>query len=126
MIGMASVYDSGKHTIIGGEIGAFIQRISAEAHRKLFVVRYEMVGSFCIAEWLSPNKDVFVDTMNLGDSLGNFTRKKADELRKRLFRPVTADETSRFVAENESQYHHGMADDNAAEWEREERIARGE
>ena len=93
---------------------------------KLFVVRYNLHGTFVIAEWLAKPRDVFVDVMNLGHSLANFTREKAQELRHRLFAPVTAEETSRFIHQSESDYHHMRQDDNSEEWEREERIAKGE
>lgn len=126
MIGIPSVYKRHEHTFIGGDIGHYISRLSKDSGRDLAVIRYEKLGVFCIIEFVSPNRDVFVDVKNLGGSLGNFNRAAATELQRRLFKPITGDETDRFVTETESDYHHARQDDNSAEWEREERTERGE
>lgn len=126
MLGMVSVYNSNEHTFIGGEIDSFVKRLAEQSNRDLFVVRYNKHGTFCICEFLSPNRDVFIDILNLGKSLANFDRAKAGELRMRLFRPVSAEVTSRKIANAESDYLHMRQDENAEEWEREVRIARGE
>ena len=126
MLGATSVYDSNKHTRMGGEIGEFVRRLAKRSGRDLGLIRYEELGVFCIIEYLSPRHDVFVDTMNLGGSLANFTREKRMELEKRLFRPLTCEETSRAIAAGDSDYHHSRQDENEEETERLERIAMGE
>lgn len=126
MLNMVSNYSSEKHTRIEGEIGVYIARLAKESGRDLAVICYEDLGVFCIIEYLSPIKDIFIDMMNLGKSLANFNRNKAAELGRRLFKPVSCDETSRFIAGNESDYHHGRQDDNEEEGERLAKIARGE
>jgi len=129
MSGMVSFYSPQEHVIIGGEITPFLRRLvehDPQRKDKLFVVLYSQLGNFVIAEWLAGPKDIFVDVMNLGKSLGNFTHKKAEELRRRLFSPVTCDETSDFIAQNESDYLHSRQDGNEEETERWERVARGE
>jgi len=129
MIGMVQFYRSDDHTIIGGDIAAFCARlVEGDPQRKgrLFIVRYNKVGTFVIAEWLAGPKDIFVDVMNLGESLSNFTYEKAQELRKRLFAPLTAEATAQASAEAESDYNHFMNDDNLEEKERLEKVVRGE
>ena len=126
MLGAVTVFDRSKHTKIRGEIGRFVERLAEKSGRDLFVVRYEMLDVFCICEWMSPQKDVFIDTMNLGKSLANFDYKKSRELQRRLFAPLTANETSRKIAEAESDYHHMRQDENEEEGERLAKIARGE
>ena len=121
-----SLYDKEKHTFIGGEIGQYIARLAKESGRDLVVIRYEELGVFCIIEFMSPNRDVFVDVKNLGGSLANFDRSSAGELGRRLFKPITCGETCQFTTENESRYLHDRQNDNSAEWERQERIERGE
>ena len=123
---MVSIYTPHEHTFIGGEIGQYIARIAKESGRDLAVVRYEKLGTFCIVEFLSQTREIFVDVKNLGGSLANFTRRDARELEHRLFKPITTDQTGRFITENESRYHHDRQDDNEAEGERLERIERGE
>lgn len=126
MLGMTSTFDSEKHSRIGGEIGAFIDRLAKQTHRDFGVIRYNELGVFCIIEYLSPNRDVFVDTMNLGDSLANFNRQKADELQQRVFAPLTCRETSVAMAQTESDYLHMRQDWNDEEQSRLEKCARGE
>jgi hypothetical protein len=129
MLGMVSNYTSKKHTIIGGDLALWLNRLvenDRERKGKLFLVRYNEIGSFVIAEWLGRPRDVFVDVMNLGKSLSDFDRAKADELRKRLFEPVTADQTRVWASQVDSDYHHNLQDEDAEETERWERVARGE
>jgi len=129
MSGMVSFYSPREHCIINGEMSRNLRSLTEndpQRKDKLFVVLYMELGNFVIAEWLGKPRDVFVDVMNLGKSLGNFTRGKADELRRRLFAPFSCDETSRFIAENESDYLHGRQDGNEEEKERCERVVRGE
>jgi hypothetical protein len=129
MIGMVQFYNTDDHTIIGGDIADFCARLvehEPQRRGKLFVVRYNKVGTYVIAEWLANPRDIFVDVINLGTSLANFTREKAHELRKRLFAPLTAEATVQASAEAESDYNHFMNDDNLEEKERLEKVVRGE
>jgi hypothetical protein len=126
MLGCVSQYNRQDHTFIGGEIGHFIKKVAEGSGRDLALIRYEKRGTFVIIEFVSPNRDVFIDIQNLGRSLANFTRAKKDELLRRLYKPMTCDEVSRFITDGESRYLHDRQDDNAEEWEREERLARGE
>ncbi|MHC4464259.1 MAG: hypothetical protein ACYS30_22945 [Planctomycetota bacterium] len=48
----------------------------------------------------------FVDILNLGYSLGNFTRDMAQEFVRRIKRPVTAEATSRRLRETASDQRH--------------------
>ena len=126
MLGCVSTYKRDEHAFIGGEIGHYVNRLAKESGRDLAVIRYERLGVFCIIEFMSPKRDVFIDIMNLGKSLANFDRTKANELLRRLFKPLTCDETSHALAIGESDFHHGLQDENSEETEREERCARGE
>ncbi len=129
MLGMVSFYNSQEHTIVHGEISPFIERLvehDPQRRGKLFVVRYNKLGVFCICEWLAGVYDVFVDTLNLGKSLANFNFVKAQELRKRLFAPLTAEATRIGISNADSDYHHNLQDEDAEETERQERVAIGE
>lgn len=127
---MVSVFTSAEHTIIEGSgIPEFlIQLVKGDPRREgcLFLLRYNKLGVFCICEWVGGGKDTFVDVLNLGESLGNFGYKKSQELRRRLFAPVTAEETSRAIVQNDSDYYHNLQDEDMEETERQERVAIGE
>ena len=130
MLGMISVYTSAEHTIIEGSgLPEFLGRlVEGDPQRKgcLFLLRYNKLGVFCICEWVGGGQDTFVDIKNLGKSLGNFGYREAQELRKRLFAPVTAEETSRAIIGADSDYYHNLQDEDAEETERQERVAIGE
>ncbi|KKN48938.1 hypothetical protein LCGC14_0647970 [marine sediment metagenome] len=129
MLGLVSNYTSAEHTIINGEISRWVSRlVEGDPQRKnrLFVVHYNKLGVFCICEWLAKPGDVFVDVLNLGKSLGNFGPEEARELRRRLFKPLSAEDTSRAIILGDSDYHHNLQDEDAEETERQERVAIGE
>lgn len=130
MLGMISVYNPDEHTIIDGSgIPEWLERLVKGDPRRegrLFLVRYSKLGVFCICEWTDTHKDTFVDVLNLKKSLGNFGRKTANELRRRLFAPVTAEETSKEIVRNDSDFYHNLQDEDMEETERRERVAIGE
>lgn len=130
MLGLVSVYNSTDHTIIDGSgIPEWLERLvegNPQREGCLFLVRYNKLEVFCICEWIGGGRDTFVDVLNLGKSLGNFGQKEARELRRRLFAPVTADDTSKAIVGADSDYYHNLQDEDAEETERQERVAIGE
>jgi len=130
MLGMVSLYLSEEHTIIDGSgIPEWLKQLvkgDPQREGRLFLLRYNKLGVFCICEWTGNHKDTFVDVLNLGKSLGNFSREKAKELYKRLFTPVTAEETSKAIVQNDSDFYHNLQDEDSEETERQERVAIGE
>ena len=129
MLGLVSNYTTDEHTIIGGELSHWLKRLmEGDPIRKgrLFVLRYNQLGVFCICEWLGKPNDVFVDVVNLGKSLQSFTYERAQELRKRVFNPFSAEDMCQMTSQADSDYHHNLNDEDAEETERHERIAMGE
>jgi len=130
MLGMISVFTSAEHTIIKGSgIPEFLGRlVEGDSQRKgcLFLIRYNKLGVFCICEWIGGGQDTFVDILNLGKSLGNFGHAEAQELRRRLFAPVTAEESAQEIIRNDSDFYHNLQDEDSEETERQERVAIGE
>lgn len=130
MLGLISCYTAEEHTIIrGGELSGWLERLTdGRPNRKnrLFLIRYNALGVFVIAEWTDNHKDTFTDVLNLGKSLGNFGQKEAQELRRRLFAPVTAEDTAQAINRTDSDFYHGLQDEDLEETERQERVAIGE
>lgn len=130
MLGMSIQYNERDHSIIDGDISDFVSRLSDSeigTQRKLFVVRYNKLRVYVIAEWLHGKKNgCFVDIMNLGNSLSNFTKQKADELRRRLYAPDTAASTASFIRQSNSDHLHQLQDEDSEEGERLERCRLGE
>lgn len=129
MLSMVSCFNSEEHTIIQGELSEWLKRLVKGIPQRegcLFLLRYNQLEVFCICEWVGGGRDTFVDVMNLGKSLGNFDFKQAQELRQRLFAPVTAEETSRAIIRADSDFYHNLHDEDMEETERNERVTRGE
>ena len=130
MLGLVSCYNQDEHTIIQtGELPGWLTRlVKGDPQREgcLFLLRYNKLEVFCICEWVGGGNDTFVDVINLGKSLGNFGRKEANDLRRRLFAPITAEETSKAIINADSDYYHNLQDGDAEETERQELVARGE
>ena len=129
MLGMVSLYMPEEHTIIHGEMSSFLDRLvenDPQRRGNLFVIRYNKLGVFCLCEWVGGGRDTFADVLNLGKSLGNFSREKAQELYKRLFSPISAEETSRAIIGADSDFYHNLQDEDMEETERQERVAIGE
>ena len=129
MLGLVSLYNTDEHTILGGELSEWLKRlVEGDPQRGgcLFLIRYNKLGVYCICEWVGGGRDTFADVLNLGESLGNFSRQKAQELKQRLFNPLSAEETSREIIRNDSDYFHNLQDEDSEETERQERVAIGE
>lgn len=129
MLGLVSCYNPDEHIIICGELSEWLDRLVKGIPQRdgcLFLLRYNKLGVFCICEWVGGGNDTFVDVMNLGKSLGNFGKKEARELRRRLFNPVTAEDTSRAITGADSDFYHNLHDEDMEETERQERVAIGE
>jgi hypothetical protein len=129
MLGLVSCYNPDEHTIIGGEMAEWLERLVEDSPQRkgcLFLLRYDKLEVYCICEWVGGGQDTFVDVLNLGKSLGSFGHTEACELRRRLFNPVTAEATSKAIIAGDSDFYHNLQDEDSEETERQERIAIGE
>ncbi len=129
MLGLVSNYSSDEHTIVGGELSLWLNRLVAddrERRGKLFLVRYNQLEVYVIAEWLGKPKDVFVDVFNIGKSLGNFGSAEVQELRNRLFNPIGSEETKEIISQTDRDYYSNLQEEDSLETERQELVARGE
>ena len=129
MLGMVSDYTSEEHTIVRGELSVWLDRLTEgdpQRKNRLFLLRYNKLGVFVIAEWLAKPKDIFVDVFNIGKSLSNFGHAEAQELRSRLFDPLGPEKVRELTARADSDFHHNLQDEDAEETERNERVAMGE
>ncbi len=129
MLGTLSCYNTDEHTLIRGELSEWLERLvegNPQREGCLFLLRYNKLEVYCICEWVGGGRDTFVDVLNLGKSLGNFGHTEACELRRRLFKSVTAEDTSKAIIRADSEYYHNLQDEDMEETERQERIAIGE
>ncbi len=79
-----------QHLIIHPHLEDWLKRMEADAGMEplLFVYFHLRFRTFVIAEWVDRGR-TFVDVENLGHSLRGFTRRRAVELRKKLFRNLS-------------------------------------
>ncbi|MHC4890451.1 MAG: hypothetical protein ACYTEO_13420 [Planctomycetota bacterium] len=104
MLGVACHYSAEQHTLLKPELLKWC--IDNTGDKQLFVYRQNQVGTFVIGRWLDHPRRWFVDVLNLGHSLSNFTRELAQELVRRITRPITAEATSRRLRETASDQRH--------------------
>jgi len=129
MLGMVSNYTSEEHTVVRGELSVWLDRLTEgdpQRKNRLFLLRYNKLGVYVIAEWLARPKDIFVDVFHIGKSLSSFGHAEAQELRQRLFNPLGPEEMQRVTSQADSDFHHNLQDEDAEETERQELVARGE
>ena len=129
MLGLVSCYNVEEHTLIRGELSEWLDRLVEGSPQRtgcLFLLLYNKLGVYCICEWVGGGRDTFVDVLNLGKSLGNFGQIGAEEFKRRLFNPVTAEESAREIVRNDSEYYHNLQDEDSEETERQERVTIGE
>lgn len=94
------LYDPNQHQIIHPELGEWVKRQVAPADKERFFVYFHKIHkTFVIARWAQDKFGVFTDFLNLGHSLANFTREKAQELRERLYAPVGVQAMQKAVAQ---------------------------
>jgi len=120
MLGAASVYDDRQHALIPRhEILDFCVRETNGAHdeKDLFLYHHEFTGNFVIGKWLDRRR-LFVDLMNLGPSLGGFTRQKAQEFVQRTCNRPSAKEKQQDLIKIESDHLSKLQDENEEEKER--------
>lgn len=114
------------HIISGGELIAWCKREApAKDTKRLFLYRHRVHGTFVIAMWASDRAlGVFTDFLNLGYSLNNFDRKKAQEYLRRLYAPTSAPEMARTINQTSRNYDTIRQDEDAEERERIEKRQR--
>ena len=121
------LYRPEQHEILpGGEILAWCKRLAPAKDRdRLFLYHHRIHDTFVIARWASPSKDfgIFTDFLHIGHSLAEFTKEKADEFRKRLFKPLQAHDMAKTINQCNRDYSslRQEEDEVQKEW-REERM----
>lgn len=123
MLGTAYHYNSKEHELIEPECLRWIRRETADPalRNRLFAYRHKIYGTFVVALWLGEPHGFFVDILNLGMSLGHFTRPVAQELRHRLFCPAGAKQVERFISETNSVQQHKLQDESNEYFDRHKR-----
>lgn len=126
---MPCLFDEKQHHIIsGGELIAWCKREApAKDKNRLFLYRHQIHETFVIAMWASDRAlGVFTDFLNLGYSLANFDRKKAQEFLRRLYAPTSAHEMAKAINQTSRDYSAIRQDEDAEEHERVEKRQRDE
>ena len=75
-----------------------------DVKEELFVYRQLQVGTFVIGRWISKGAGTFVDLINLGTSLANFTQEVAQDFRRQLYIPVTIEQTRKHLQDFDSDF----------------------
>jgi hypothetical protein len=111
MMGLAAHFTPGEHTLITPPMLGWIRRnVPPERSEKMFMYFSHRYGNFVVGEWLNRAGGYFVDVLNLGHSLGNFTRAWAQEFLRDVHRPVGADDMARMIRQAHSDEQHSLND----------------
>ena len=115
MLGAVCQYDRKQHLLLEPSLLEWCKAQSSNKNvsNELFVYRQMQVGTFVIGRWVNKSKGLFVDLVNLGYSLGNFTRGVAQEFRRRLLAPITAEQTKKQMTDFSSGYRSAEGKKNA-------------
>jgi len=108
-----------EHWLIEPEILRWCRRqVDEKDHKvRLFAYFHRVHQTYVIAWWVDRPCGKFVDMLNLGFTLGNFTREKAQEFVRHLRQPTTASDIDKQVRRVESDQLHKRQNDASAESE---------
>ena len=108
-------YDEKQHQILPSEISRWcVRNAPADWKDRLFTYRHRIHGTFVVAVWADKNRrlGLFSDVLNLGDSLNNFDHKKADELMRRMWAPLSPSSMADQINQQSRDYNSRQQDIN--------------
>jgi len=101
------LYDERQHEILDTEVGRWCQRNApADWKDRLFTYRHQLHNTFVVAVWAAEPFGILSDVLNLGHSLSNFDRGRADEMMKRMWCPLQADDMARQIESQSKDFQH--------------------
>lgn len=104
-------YTPEEHELITPTMLEWCKRNLPEPER-LFMYRHRQWGTFVLAQWVGPQRTQFVDVMNLGTSLNNFTYERARGLLD-MFDPQYANRLKQHLKHVDSSFRHHQTDEVA-------------
>ena len=119
---MACPFQSGQHQLISPPMLEWARANcpDKEAAKKLFMYRHLQHGTFVIALWVK--EGWFVDILNLGTSLANFTREKAQAFLRQFGPGHTTEALKEHFREVDSRFRHHETDKSTAYHDRFQRV----
>lgn len=123
MIGQPCFYKKDVHILIHPPLLRWVKNQIADDNLResLFCYLQRQYGTFVIGQWIDTSRSMFVDILNMGQSLGSFDRDDAQELLRRLLRPTTVKETKDAMRKGASDWRLQQENENAELSERQER-----
>jgi hypothetical protein len=118
MLGTSCPYRSDQHRIIHPELERWVKRQVSDPKLRdsLFVYHHLQVGTFVIAQWTVPDR-WFVDVLNLGSSLANFDRGRAEMFKITFLQPVGKRQLGRALGQGYMGHLRGLQQQNDEEKE---------
>ena len=101
MIGQACQYRPEQHEMLHGDVENWIKRgiPDLKIRESLFVYRHRLHGTFVIGLWVGPGR--FVDVLNMGHSLANFNREKAQQFIRQINDSVSGQQIAKILNQAE-------------------------
>ena len=107
------LYTPEQHEILESEVGRWCRRNApADWKDRLFTYRHKYHGTFVVAVWARDKFGLMSDVVNLGGGFGGFDRAMADEMRRRMWAPMSPQTMAKRINIESSNYEHMQQDKN--------------
>ena len=84
------LFDPKQHEVLESEVGRWCRREApADWKDRLFTYRHKYHGTFVVAVWAKDKYGIMSDVVNLGGGWGGFDRAMADEIKRRMWAPMS-------------------------------------
>ena len=81
-------YDEKQHEIFNSEVARWARRNAPAGWKdRLFTYHHQITENFVVAVWAKEPYGIISDIINLGKSMGNFNKPRANELMRRMWKP---------------------------------------
>lgn len=118
MLGQTCRFDKAQHGLVHCELEDWIKRqVPAGERDLLFIYRHHLHGTFVIGYWVVLGS-LFMDVMNLGHSLANFSRAMAQKFKRQFGDSMSREDMIKELKQHERDRLSGLQQENDEEVER--------
>ena len=99
------MYDEKQHEVLESEVGRWCVRNSPPDWKdRLFTYRHKYHGTFVVAVWAKDKYGIMSDVVNLGFGFGGFDRAMADEIKRRMWAPMSPSTMATIINQEARNY----------------------
>ena len=99
------LFDPKQHEVLESEVGRWCRRNApADWKDRLFTYRHKYHGTFVVAVWAKDKYGIMSDVVNLGFGFGGFDRAMADEIKRRMWAPMSPSTMATIINQEARNY----------------------